>query len=646
MKVKEFFENLLPQKMPDYELRQAQVKMAELVRENFLSGGKALIEAGTGTGKSLAYLVPSLLTDDGSHVSVSTGTKNLQEQLYKKDLPFLQTIWGKDFSYMLVQGRSNYLCLTRLVSTLFNEEERLYLKKWANETPSGNLNELTGKIDWGTLKIVAADPDFCLGSKCTRRNICFLTQLRLKAENCKILVVNHHLLLTDLIIKKSLGFEQSAILPPLSHIVLDEAHHLEEVASECFGEEVFFKELIEIKNQVLNSKELQRENLALWQNIINELEATSPHLNRAKELVRQQEKKSKERLEFNSEIALVAENIHNSYAEAFNLLQEYGEEITVALGLARKANRAAGGIRAFLNAGKDSVSWANKEGFHNLPLKVDTALNEVLFEPHNSVVLTSATLSTSGNFSYLKSRLGIPKAQELVLESPFNFNKVLLAVPNDLKNPNSEEYTSRIAVHLKKILPQIKGGSFILCTSFKMLNALKEALKDSANLYIHGEMNPQELINSFKKDGTGVLIGVDSFWEGVDVPGDALKAVFITKMPFPVPSEPLFEARKKLVEERGGNSFRELSLPIALLKLRQGFGRLIRRQTDEGLVVIYDSRVLVKSYGKDVFSSLPKCSEWRGPLDEMATYIKNENNWNKKLFKKNIDPSVNTNYKY
>ena len=639
MKVKEFFEILLPQKMPDYEFRKAQVEMADLVREVFEFGGKALIEAGTGTGKSLAYLVPALLTNDKSHVAISTGTKNLQEQLYKKDLPYLHKIWGKDFSYMLIQGRGNYLCMTRLMTTLINEQERSDLKKWASVTASGNLNDLTGKFDWNTLRSVAADPDYCLGQKCLRRNACFLTKLRLEAENCKILVVNHHLLLTDLIIKKSLGFEQSAILPPLSHIVLDEAHHLEEVASECFGEEVFFKELKEIKSQVINSKELQRENLALWQKVINELEEANPHLNRAMELVRQQEKKNKEQLELNGEIALAAENIKTGYTKACNLLQEYGEEITSALGLARKANRAAAGIKAFLNAGKESISWANKEGFHNLPLKVDTPLNEALFEPHNSIVLTSATLSTSGNFSYLKSCLGISDAHELILESPFDFNKVLLAIPNDLQNPNSKEYTVRIAAHLKQILPQIEGGSFILCTSFKMLKALKEALKDSANLYIHGEMNPQELISSFKNDGKGVLIGVDSFWEGVDVPGDALKAVFITKMPFPVPSEPLFEARKNLVEERGGNSFRELSLPIALLKLRQGFGRLIRRQTDEGLVVIYDSRVLVKSYGKDVFSSLPKCSEWRGPLDEMATYIKNDHYWNEKIFENNNDVS-------
>lgn len=617
-----------------YEKRDAQIQMAELVEQTLTNGGEALVEAGTGTGKSLAYLVPALNTDANDVVAISTGTKNLQEQLVKKDIPFLKTLWEEDFSYMLIQGRSNYLCLSKLYNTLINEDDRVFLKKWVEETRTGNLNEVIGKIDWDTRQMVGSDPDYCLGQRCSMYKECFTTLLRSQAKECKLLVVNHHLLLTDLMIKYTAGFEQGLILPPINHIILDEAHHLEDIASDCFGQEVTFNDFINIKNQTASSKELQRKDIALKNRIENELDEVTSYINRAKEIIRQKEKEQEDRIELNSELALVAGNIKSCFVEARNLLSEYDEDTLEAMALYRKTARVVSGLEAFLNEEQDSVSWANRKGFYNVPLKVAEQLNNVLFEPHHSVVLTSATLSTSGNFSYIKSRLGLETPEEAILPSPFDYSKVLLAIPNDLHRPNSDEYVKKIGEHLQEILPQIKGGSFVLCTSFKMVRALQDALRGKVNLYVQGEQSPQDLIRSFIEDGSGVLIGVDSFWEGVDVPGEALKAVFITKMPFPVPTEPLFEARRKLVEERGGNSFRELSLPIALLKLRQGFGRLIRRQSDEGLVVIYDSRILVKNYKRDVFNSLPNCSEWRGPLDELSEYIKSESCWCEKLFKK------------
>lgn len=631
--VREFFTTVLPDKMPDYEMREAQVQMADLIYTVFKEGGQALLEAGTGTGKSLAYLVPSLLVKSSTPIAISTGTKNLQEQLVKKDLPFLHSVWGEDFSYMLIQGRSNYLCRTKLYNSLINEEERNFLKQWAEETDTGNLSELTGKIHPETLKTVAADPDYCLGQKCTMRDECFTALIRSRAEKCQLLVVNHHLLLSDLMIKDAIGFEQGAILPKLDYIVIDEAHHLEDVAAESFGKEVNFDGLFALRSQIYNSRELQRRNIEIKGKIESELVEATSHINRAKELIRKKEAEESERIEIDSEIALVAGNIRSCYKEVYRLLKEYDEDTVDAIAFARKAERIVSGLDAFISEKEDNISWANREGFHNMPLKVAEELNRVLFQPHKATVLTSATLSTSGNFRYIKSRLGLKEAKELTLPSPFDYKKVLLAIPDDLLEPNSQEFITKITEHLKKILPKIKGGSFVLCTSFKMVKALKEGLQGFANLYVHGDKNAPDLIADFKADGNGVLIGVDSFWEGVDVPGEALKAVFITKLPFPVPSEPLYEARRKLVEERGGNSFRELSLPIALLKLRQGFGRLVRRQNDDGLVVIYDSRVLVKNYRKDVFNSLPKCSEWRGHLDELETYIEENNFWREKLLK-------------
>lgn len=639
-KVEEFFLNILPEKMPGYEARHVQLEMAIGIAEAFTSAHKAIIEAGTGTGKSLAYLVPSFFTDKDSRVAISTGTKNLQEQLFKKDLPFLARIWqevyGEEISFMYVQGRSNYICLTRLRNTLIPEDDRALLSKWLKETEDGNINELTGRLHPETVRNIVSDPDYCLSQKCPFRTDCFITRLRVKAQRTKILVVNHHLLLTDLMIKDSVGADQNSILPALSHIVLDEAHHLEEAATECFGEEVSFDALHGLRNQVINNRELQRQDIELKTRIEQELWDAVPHINRAKELGETMDREDTA-WGMQTDAALVAGNIRQHYREAAQLLAEYGDTSVEAEALSRKVNRVVRSLDAFLDDKNDRVSWLDRQGFHSVLLSVREALRRILFSAVEPVALTSATLSTSGNFRYIKSRLGLDSGftpRELILPSLFDYSKVLLAIPTDHLNPNSEKDIERIADHLREIVPRIKGGSFILCTSFKMVRIVKEKLQDleGINLYVHGDKNAQELIASFRADGRGVLIGVDSFWEGVDVPGDALKAVFITKLPFPVPSEPLFAARQRLVEERGGNSFRELSLPAALLKLRQGFGRLIRRQSDEGLVVIYDSRALYKSYSRDVFQSLPKCREWRGKLDEMAAFIENDNYLRTTLF--------------
>ncbi|MDD4264761.1 MAG: ATP-dependent DNA helicase [Firmicutes bacterium] len=639
-KVREFFHKILPAKMSSFEPRDVQIKMAESIAEAFNLGNKVIVEAGTGTGKSLAYLIPSLFTGKDSHVAISTGTKNLQEQLYKKDLPFLNHIWQdvykQEISYMYVQGRSNYVCLTRLYNTLLPENEREILISWLEETETGNINELTGSLHQTTLRSVVSDPDYCLGQICPSKGECFIAKLRAKAYKTNILVVNHHLLLTDLMIKDSIGAEQNSILPSLTHIVLDEAHHLEEAATECFGHEVYFEALHGLRNQIINNRELKRQNIELQSQIERELWEAAPHINRAKELAKKSER-DENHLEIDPDIIFAAENTKQYYKEAAENLLEYGENSQEAQALSRKLNRMVMGLEAFLDESEASISWANRDGFHNVPLKVSETLNKILFNSTEAIVLTSATLSTSGNFKYIRSRLGLTaemNVTELILPSPFDYRKVLLATPTDLLNPNSDRDIERIACHLKEMLPKINGGSFILCTSFKMVNAIQETLQDleGINLYVHGQRNAQELVSSFREDGQGVLIGVDSFWEGVDVPGDALKAVFITKLPFPVPTEPLYEARRKLVEDKGGNSFRELALPTALLKLRQGFGRLIRRQTDEGLVVIYDSRILFKSYSRDVFNSLPRCTEWRGKVNEMATFIKQNKYWKEKVF--------------
>ncbi|MFQ5413050.1 MAG: ATP-dependent DNA helicase [Phycisphaerae bacterium] len=625
--------------LPGFEPRPQQLAMARAVADAFEKKHHVLVEAGTGVGKSFAYLIPAIdrAVRHGQRVVVSTHTIALQEQLIQKDIPFLRQVFDQAFSAVLVKGRSNYVGLRRLARAsarqegLFSERERNDLwriEAWAYETEDGSLADLPRQPMPAVWERALSDAHDCLGRKCPYVDKCFYQRARRDAAKAQLLIVNHALLFADLAVRR----EGASILPDYDLAVLDEAHTVEGVAGDHLGLSVAGTQVAYLLNGIYNERtgrgvllpavhraavdavQTARVAADAYFSALDEHQASVPGWNGRLREPLDIEPHVVDALRHVA-VALKAVRADTKDAEARS---EIGGLIERCLGM-------SGSIARIHGQDDDGwVYWLEVSGrrrrrvtMNGRPIDVAPELKASLFDKTDSVVLTSATLTTASNapFDYIKTRLGLGDTATVALGSPFNYREqVKVYVETGLPEPRAgDAFTTAACDAIRRYVLVSDGRAFVLFTSYSMLHQCAEALADFFDaqrmpLLVQGSGMPRsKMLERFRDDPRSVLFGTDTFWSGVDVPGDALANVIIVKLPFAVPDHPAVEARIERIRETGGNPFMEFQLPEAVLKFKQGFGRLIRTRTDRGMVVILDPRIQTKRYGGRFLDALPDC---------------------------------------
>lgn len=612
---------LLQKSHPTYEFRRSQLEMARIVDDAFANKRQVVIEAGTGTGKTLAYLIPAIRS--GRKVVVSTATKSLQEQLFQKDVPFLQRHFAPNLKVALMKGRSNFLCRAKVhqmdgqavLKGIDEVDWFSQIRDWEKLTETGDRSELTFLPDdselWGRID---ARSDLCSGQKCPEFNSCFITAMHQRAHEADLVIVNHHLFFADLAIRDN---DFGSILPEYSAVVFDEAHEIEDVASDYFGRGVSSYQF----------EELSRDTEAMLRLLQVETSVLRKYLVRMRERSRHFFENFPERegrypfdlparrsfLERNREPYddLVA-SVKRVEAELAALSPKPEEAVT----LARRAAEVRRELEFLLESEeKTYVYWYERRGrgvfLAATPIDVSEILRERLFEQFDTVVITSATLAVGGRFDYLKQRLGVLPSSETVLPHEFNFrDQALLYIPRNLPDVRNPNFSACAADEIARLIEISQGRAFCLFTSYAQMKDAFERVSALVKfpLLIQGTAPRSTLLDRFRSTPNAVLFATATFWQGVDVPGAQLSCVIIDKLPFAVPSDPIVAARVRALQEDGRNPFAEYQVPEAVLALKQGFGRLIRSKTDRGILAILDNRIQRMQYGRIFLESLPDYS--------------------------------------
>lgn len=618
------FRQVFPVAVDNYETRESQIEMARLVERALADQQHVVAEGATGTGKSLAYLVPSIYYALATkrRVVVSTGTIALQEQLIHKDIPFLQRTLGIDFVAKLAKGKSNYLCLLRHYGEMhqlnFDSDDVLgQIIEWAYTTETGDKSDLPfepGPI-WSKLCV----DDGCLGRKCRYVGECFYKKARAGLDDAQIVVTNHHLYFLDLKLRQ----DGVSILPDYDAVVLDEAHHAESVAREALSIQVSSMRL-----QLILS-ELRKCAGADWVAIDEARVANAAFF----EAVMAGATKDRFVFEPDAGLLLLGSQLISAAATVVNRHDD-SEAGDRELMLFDQVNTFITDLQQLLAGGWDGwVCWAeifrgprSRVNLHATPIDVSPLLKQMLFDVVDTVVLTSATLSTAGSFTYLKQSVGLDECLELQADSPFDFyNQCLLYLPAGLPDPKGADFHSLVAPVIEELLLKVDGRAFVLFTSYAGLNTVYERMSGRLrwNILKQGDKSKQAILEEFRATNS-VLFATSSFWEGIDIQGEALSCVVLVKLPFSVPDDPITEAKVKAIEAAGGKAFFDYSLPEAILKLKQGFGRLIRTRSDRGIVAILDPRVKSKGYGRRFLMSLPRCREISS-LENVDLFLKGGN---------------------
>ena len=698
-------------RLDGYEDRPQQMRMLEAVTAAFNDGATLTVEAGTGTGKSLAYLLPAISWSllNRERVVVSTHTINLQEQLIRKDLPFLTQQARLECTTALVKGRGNYLCRRKAAQaeeqrTLLVEDEYQrelsQLLAWAKRTSDGSLSDLAVRPRREVWEHVISENDNCLRARCPFYSTCFFYEARRAAAKADIIVVNHHLLMADLALREQIGsYTQNAVLPPARRVIIDEAHHLEDVATNYFGTRLSY---VALERTFGRLRSLKLESKGVLPAMLMALESIEPAEDRpaAEGAVRWIEERllprrssllvdaeqcftelmtgledvlgGEVRAGVDEKIRVVPDFCRLPYWQTVErwltrlgaALGDFAQDVdgvcdrveqlsessskqvlflnTELRALQERIAGFAGALLAFLDEDENICRWIETRSrprtgksiaFHTAPIAVGPLLRKALFEQFPTVVLTSATLAVDRRFDYVHDRLGLTglsdsdRVRTLRVESPFDFEQqALLAIPRDLPEPNDSRY--ELATHevIAETLQATRGGTFVLFTAYGALNRAVQALGPQLQargltLLQQGDTNRHLLLSRFVTEPHAVLFATDSFWEGVDVRGDALRCVIITRLPFRVPTEPIEQARVEAITARGGNAFAEQTVPQAVIKLKQGFGRLIRSRTDRGAVVLLDSRIVRKPYGHVFLDSLPPARRLIGDRRTVAAEL-------------------------
>ncbi len=614
-------DGMLAKNLKGFEFRPSQMQMALNLAESIRNKVPALVEAGTGTGKTFGYLVPAVLS--GKKTVISTGTKNLQEQIYFKDIPLLRNAGCRPIDAVIMKGRKNYLCLYKhrqffaqpsLLNSALNEQGK-QIEKWIQTTTFADRSEVAWLKDddllWDALSCAS---DQCLGSECPCFNDCFLGKLRSRAAGARIIIVNHHLFFADMKVKEG-GFGE--IIPRFQVAVFDEAHTVEEIATSYFGESISTRQLSDFAgdfDKAVKDSGKGRKKTASTKAAgpLKTLRAESERLK-----VFFLEKKEKGRLE-DGELAKLEEgplrnikNALNAIREAPDLKASDNEKIRMLLARAKELKQTLENVSG--KKGSNWLNWYEKRNkslaLYASPLDISQSLNQWLYEKLETVVFTSATLSTGGAFSYIHNRLGLPEHFiQGIYPSDFDFNtQALLYIPERMPLPADPDFSRAAAEEMQKILTKTRGRALILFTSHYNLNMAHQMLKDTIpyTLYKQGDAPRSVLLESFKRDISSVLMATGSFWQGVDVPGEALSCLIIDKLPFDSPGEPLVGAKIDAIRAKAGNPFFEYQIPSAIISLKQGLGRLIRKSTDRGILSILDIRIRNSRYGKLFLKSLP-----------------------------------------
>ncbi len=620
----------------DYEHRAGQIKMAEAVLRAFEEKKHLIVEAGTGTGKTLAYLVPAIAAALGKNkrVIISTGTKNLQEQLMEKDIPFLQKVLPKKFTAAYMKGRSNYACLYRIKKAesqpiLEGLDEMDYfdeVRHWSRETETGDRAELTELPEnisfWSRIN---AKSETCLGQKCPDFEPCFITRMRERADEADIVIVNHHLFFADLNVR---GNQYGKVLPDYGAVIFDEAHLIEDIAADYFGFQISSFQIDELVRDadalpitdaiaVRDFTKLGAKIVGLADQFWIRFTQTRNQDGRFPLLPNAFAQKTR-----NGDIE--ATPLGEAYFALDSALERletatdvYAEKMTEAENLLKRIRQTRFDLEFIVTQSeKNYVYWLEKRGrgmfLRASPIDVSSLLQDKLFDKTETVILTSATLSTNGKFDFIKDRLGLDdpkKTESLLAPSAFDYQKqAIIYIPKAMPDPRAPEFNQVAANEIIKLINITKGHAFVLCTSNYSMNALYEQVSQRVNFpcLVQGSMSKAGLLERFKSTKNAVLFATSSFWQGVDVRGEQLSCVIIDKLPFAVPSDPIVAARTKFIDENGGKSFFDYSVPQAVISLKQGIGRLIRSKTDKGVIALLDTRLRTKSYGRDFLNSLPK----------------------------------------
>jgi ATP-dependent DNA helicase DinG len=628
-------DGLIAKHHANYEYRAGQIKMAQAVVRAFEEKKHLIVEAGTGTGKTLAYLVPAIAAalSTNKRVIVSTGTKNLQEQLMEKDIPFLQRVLPRKFTAAYMKGRSNYACLYRIKKAenqpiLEGLDEMDYFEEvrhWARETETGDRAELVDLPEnisfWSQIN---AKSETCLGQKCPDFEPCFITRMRQRADEADIVIVNHHLFFADLNIR---GNQYGKVLPDYAAVIFDEAHLIEDIAADYFGFQVSSFQIDELvrdaDNLPITDAVVVRDLTKLCARVtgladqfwirFTQIKDQDGRFALAPNVVAEKNQQGEIKATVLGEAYLALDNALERLETAVDL---YSEKLTEAENLLRRIRQTRFDLEFILTqAEKNYVYWIEKRGrgifLRASPIDVSALLQEKLFDKTETIILTSATLASNGKFDFIKERLGLDetKTETLIAPSSFDYAKqAVIYIPKAMPDPRSPQYNEMAAMEIVKILGITQGYAFVLCTSNHAMNALYEMVSMRVNYpcFVQGSMSKTGILERFKKTKNAVLFATSSFWQGVDVQGEQLSCVIIDKLPFAVPTDPIVAARTKFIDENGGNSFFDYSVPSAVITLKQGIGRLIRSRADKGVIALLDTRLRTKNYGKDFLNSLPK----------------------------------------
>jgi ATP-dependent DNA helicase DinG len=623
--------------MPGFEPREGQRRMAAGVATVIDGGGTLLAEAGTGTGKTLAYLIPAILSRQ--RVLVSTGTKNLQEQIFFKDLPWLRESLGIPFTATLMKGRTNYLCLHRWENyrdavegntgtngRLIDVGDHVLLpviQEWAARTKTGDRAELRDlPEDLPLWKEISADADACLGTECPRYGDCYLTLMRQRAAESDVVIVNHHLLCADASVRQSAYGE---VIPSCPTLVVDEAHQLEDVATQYFG--VAFSnfrvdDLVRDAAQLLPVAPLEIERIEDASRALNHITDRAAGFFAALSLARATGVAADARVRYTSEAMVDCTEEGLSLATAFDELERSldrrqpgaDEELDETIGsIVRRTRDLRQDLRFLLRADDESfVFYLEHRGLGTFlrasPVDVSRIVRDALFDRFRTIVLTSATLAVEGRFDYIKGRLGIVEADELQVPSEFDYKQqTLLYLPRRMPPPKSPTFAEAVARETIALLTRSRGRAFVLFTSYRILRTVQPLVEMALPypILVQGTAPRSALIDEFRSTPNAVLLATSSFWQGVDVVGDSLSCVVIDKLPFASPADPVTSARIEAINARGGDAFAEYQVPLAVLSLQQGLGRLIRHRSDRGVLAVLDPRLATMPYGRRFLASLP-----------------------------------------
>lgn len=640
---------LIARAHPEYEHRPGQIQMAEAVLRAFEERRHLIVEAGTGTGKTLAYLVPAVAAalERRARVVISTGTKNLQEQLMEKDIPFLQSVLPRKFTAAYMKGRSNYACLQRvkraettpILDGLDDVDHFDLVRRWSRESETGDRAELTELPEnlsfW---RHIDARSEICTGQKCPDYDACYITRMRQRASDADIVIVNHHLFFADLALR---GGEYGQVIPDYSAVIFDEAHQVEDVAAEYFG--------FQVSNYQIEDTLRDLQMLPVTDAGLNrDLTRASGRVARFSEQFwmgfregrGEEGRTSLQPGTFARKTAsgeIEATTLGESYLGLDGALQRMETTLDVIRDKPPEVENLLRRIREtrfhleFIVAGDDRryVYWIERRGrgvfLRASPIDVSTLLQDKLFDRVETVVLTSATLASAGNFDFIKRRLGLAAAEgeedgagdtaaektdDLIAPSGYNYEEqAVLYLPPRMPDPRKPEWIERAAAEVTALLNISQGRAFVLSTSLNGMRALYERVAHEVDFpcFIQGSMAKAGLLDRFRSTPNAVLFATASFWQGVDVRGEQLSCVIIDKLPFAVPTDPVVAARQRFIEEGGGSSFYEYSVPQAIIALKQGVGRLIRSATDRGLIAVLDPRLRTAGYGRLFLASLPPC---------------------------------------